>query len=83
MDLHQGPEKHCLIFSEEQVEDDFLPEVGDVGNLTYSPVLVCIIVFYVIYYACTVLRIFLVIIICIFITSKLYEILGDSGGSGN
>ena len=27
------------------------------GNLTYSPVLVFIIVFYVIYYACTVLRI--------------------------
>ena len=25
----------------------------------------------------------LVIIICIFITSKLYEILGDSGGSRN
>ena len=54
---HQGPEKYCLIFSEEQVEDDFLPEEGDVGNLTYSLALVNIIVFYVIYYTCTVLRI--------------------------
>ena len=31
--------------------------MNTVGNLTYSPALICVIVFYVIYYACTVLRI--------------------------
>ena len=31
-----------------------------VGNLTYSPALVCVIVFYVIYYACTVLRMYII-----------------------